>query len=113
MKTQVPVEVGVEASVSWGDMVGLEDGVLSLVEGEEREVVCEARGAYPAPTFSWTSEGPLMKGSEGDGIGSEGAKRNSRSGMMAERSVGQQLPEEQEGAVPLNRTTKVGWIWIP
>ena len=97
-----------EASVSWGDMVGLEDGVLSLVEGEEREVVCEARGGYPAPTFSWASNHP-MKRSEGEKKGSEMSNRKSRSGMMAERSVEVHYQEGQEGAVSTNRTTKVGW----
>ena len=111
VKERVKVEVGVEAVGGWGAVEGLDGGVLSLVEGEEREVVCEGREGYPAPSFLWDSHAPSiserMGRSEEERDGSDGVRK--REGKeVAERSVDLDLFNgEEEEAIPLNTTTKV------
>ena len=114
VKEKVKVEVGVEAVGGWGAVEGLDGGVLSLVEGEEREVVCEGREAYPAPSFLWDSHKPDI--SEGRRRGkSEEGRDGSEVKEVAERSVELELfnGDEEEEAIPLNTTSKVrqksGW----
>ena len=114
VKERVKVEIGVEAVGGWGAVEGLEGGVLSLVEGEEREVVCEGREAYPAPSFLWDSHKPDI--SEGRRRGkSEEGRDGSEVKEVAERSVELELfnGDEEEEAIPLNATSKVrqksGW----
>ena len=103
------VEIGVEAEAVWKPMEGLEGNVLSLVEGEEREVVCEGREGYPAPSFLWDSHAPSIseRRSEEERDGSDGVRK--REGKeVAERSVDLDLFNgEEEEAIPLNTTTKV------
>ena len=53
IKTIVNVEVGVPAKVGW--KTHLEDGVLYLMDGEEKEIVCGAEYGYPHTDFEWTS----------------------------------------------------------
>jgi len=111
VKERVKVEIGVEAEAVWRPMEGLEGNVLSLVEGEEREVVCEGREGYPAPSFLWDSHAPSiserMGRSEEERDGSDGVRK--REGKeVAERSVDLDLFNgEEEEAIPLNTTTKV------
>ena len=109
VKERVKVEVGVEAVGGWGAVEGLEGGVLSLVEGEEREVVCEGRQGYPAPSFLWDSHKPdlISEGRRRRGKGlSEGRGEVKE---VAERSVELELfnAGEEEEAIPLNTTSKV------
>ena len=100
VKERVKVEVGVEAEGVWGAVDGLEGGFLSLVEGEEREVVCEGRQGYPAPSFLWDSHKPDI--SERKRRGKSEVKE------VAERSVELELFNgEEEEAIPLNTTSKV------
>ena len=112
VKERVKVEVGVEAVGVWGAVDGLEGGVLSLVEGEEREVVCEGREGYPAPSFLWDSHKPDI--SEGRRRGGKSEEKGERDGSevkeVAERSVELELfngDEEEQEAIPLNTTSKV------
>ena len=108
VKERVKVEIGVEAVGGWGAVEGLEGGVLSLVEGEEREVVCEGREGYPAPSFLWDSHKPDI--SEGRRRGkSEEGRDGSEVKEVAERSVELELfnGDEEEEAIPLNATSKV------
>ena len=109
VKERVKVEIGVEAVGGWGAVEGLDGGVLSLVEGEEREVVCEGREGYPAPSFLWDSHAPSIseRRSEEERDGSDGVRK--REGKeVAERSVDLDLFNgEEEEAIPLNTTTKV------
>ena len=53
VKTIVKVEVGVPAKVGWNNHV--EEGVLHLTEGEEKEIICTAVEGYPLTNFVWTS----------------------------------------------------------
>lgn len=53
VKTIVKVEVGVPAKVGWNTRV--EEGVLYLTEGEEKEIICSAVEGYPQTNFAWTS----------------------------------------------------------
>merc|ERR1719483_864398 len=49
----VNVEVGVPAELDWqNDII---EGVLHLIEGEEKEIVCSATEGYPLMDFGWTS----------------------------------------------------------
>ena len=106
VKERVKVEVGVEAVGVWGAMDGLEGGVLSLVEGEEREVVCEGRQGYPAPSFLWDSHKPDI--SERKRRGKSEERDGSEVKEVAERSVELELFNgEEEEAIPLNTTSKV------
>ena len=112
VKEKVKVEVGVEAVGGWGAVEGLDGGVLSLVEGEEREVVCEGREGYPAPSFLWDSHKPDI--SEGRRRGGKSEEKGERDGSevkeVAERSVELELfngDEEEQEAIPLNTTSKV------
>ena len=107
MKERVKVEVGVEAEARWGEVENLEGGVLSLVEGEEVEVVCEGRGGYPAPAFLWDSHPPPMGGDEGKRMGRSGEEEKSEGKEVAERSVELELFNPDQGAIPLNTTSKV------
>ena len=107
MTERVKVEVGVEAEARWGEVENLEGGVLSLVEGEEVEVVCEGRGGYPAPAFLWDSHPPPMGGDEGKRMGRSGEEEKSEGKEVAERSVELELFNPDQGAIPLNTTTKV------
>ena len=113
VKERVKVEVGVEAVGGWGAVEGLEGGVLSLVEGEEREVVCEGRQGYPAPSFLWDSHKPDLisegRRRRGKGLSEEGERRDgSEVKEVAERSVELELFNgEEEEAIPLNTTSKV------
>ena len=104
---RVKVEVGVEAEARWGEVENLEGGVLSLVEGEEVEVVCEGRGGYPAPAFLWDSHPPPMGGDEGKRMGRSGEEEKSEGKEVAERSVELELFNPDQGAIPLNTTSKV------
>ena len=101
------MEVGVEAEARWGEVENLEGGVLSLVEGEEVEVVCEGRGGYPAPAFLWDSHPPPMGGDEGKRVGRSGEEEKSEGKEVAERSVELELFNPDQGAIPLNTTSKV------
>ena len=103
------VEIGVEAVGGWGAVEGLEGGVLSLVEGEEREVVCEGREAYPAPSFLWDSHKPDICEGRRRGKSEEGERDGSEVKEVAERSVELELfnGDEVEEAIPLNSTSKV------
>jgi len=106
VKERVKVEVGVEAVGVWGAVDGLEGGVLSLVEGEEREVVCEGRQGYPAPSFLWDSHKPDI--SERERRGKSEERDGSEVKEVAERSVELELFNgEEEEAIPLNTTSKV------
>jgi len=106
VKERVKVEVGVEAVGVWGAVEGLEGGVLSLVEGEEREVVCEGRQGYPAPSFLWDSHKPDI--SERERRGKSEERDGSEVKEVAERSVELELFNgEEEEAIPLNTTSKV------
>ena len=80
----------------------LRGAVLSLVEGEQRELLCEGRGGYPAPSFMWGAASPWEGGKEGS---REGRWRRGKS--MAERSVELELYQEEGGDIPTNTTTKV------
>ena len=53
VKTIVNVEVGVPAKVGW--KTDLTEGVLYLMDGEEKEIVCGATDGYPRTDFVWTS----------------------------------------------------------
>jgi len=109
VKERVKVEVGVEAVGGWGAVDGLEGGVLSLVEGEEREVVCEGREAYPAPSFLWDSHKPDLI-SEGGRRSEKERRDGSEVKEVAERSVELELfnaGDLEEEAIPLNNTSKV------
>merc|ERR1719483_1105461 len=53
VKTIVNVEVGVPAKVFW--KTNYEEGVLYLMDGEEKEIVCGATYGYPHTNFIWTS----------------------------------------------------------
>ena len=100
------VEIGVEAEAVWKPMEGLEGNVLSLVEGEEREVVCEGRQGYPAPSFLWDSHKPDI--SERKRRGKSEERDGSEVKEVAERSVELELFNgEEEEAIPLNTTSKV------
>ena len=109
VKEKVKVEVGVEAVGGWGAVEGLEGGVLSLVEGEEREVVCEGREAYPAPSFLWDSHKPDISEGRRRGKSEEEGRDGSEVKEVAERSVELELfnGDEEEEAIPLNTTSKV------
>ena len=110
VKEKVKVEVGVEAVGGWGAVEGLDGGVLSLVEGEEREVVCEGREGYPAPSFLWDSHKPdISEGRRRGGKSEEGERDGSEVKEVAERSVELELfnGDEEEEAIPLNTTSKV------
>ena len=108
VKERVKVEVGVEAVGVWGAMDGLEGGVLSLVEGEEREVVCEGRQGYPAPSFLWDSHKPDISERRERRGKSEEMGDGSEVKEVAERSVELELFNgEEEEAIPLNTTSKV------
>ena len=72
--------------------------VLSLVEGEQRELLCEGRGGYPAASFMWGAASPWEGGREG---------RWRRGKSMAERSVELELYQEEGGDILTNTTTKV------
>ena len=96
-----------EAEARWGEVENLEGGVLSLVEGEEVEVVCEGRGGYPAPAFLWDSHPPPMGGDEGKRMGRSGEEEKSEGKEVAERSVELELFNPDQGAIPLNTTSKV------
>ena len=83
------MEVGVPSTASWGPTQGvhkrgpgsvkeaggsfqalggggtdseLRGAVLSLVDGEQRELLCEGRGGYPAPSFMWGAASPWQGG---------------------------------------------------
>ena len=111
VKERVKVEIGVEAEAVWKPMEGLEGNVLSLVEGEEREVVCEGREGYPAPSFLWDSHKPdISEGRRRGGKSEEGERDGSEVKEVAERSVELELfngDEEEQEAIPLNTTSKV------
>ena len=114
VKERVKVEVGVEAVGGWGAVEGLEGGVLSLVEGEEREVVCEGREAYPAPSFLWDSHKPDLI-SEGGRRSEKERRDGSEVKEVAERSVELELfnaGDLEEEAIPLNNTSKVKLILL-
>ena len=53
VKTIVRVEVGVPAKVGW--ITHTQEGLLHLVEGEEKEIVCGATDGYPQMDFKWSS----------------------------------------------------------
>merc|ERR1719483_751391 len=53
VKTIVNVEVGVPAKVRW--KTDLDEGVLYLMDGEEKEIVCGAADRYPHTDFVWKS----------------------------------------------------------
>ena len=56
VKTIVRVEVGVPAKVGW--ITHTQEGLLHLVEGEEKEIVCGATDGYPQMDFKWNSYKP-------------------------------------------------------
>ena len=76
----------------------LKGAVLSLVEGEQRELLCEGRRGYPAPSFMWGAASPWEGGREG---------RWRRGKSLAERSVELELYQEEGGDILTNTTTKV------
>lgn len=53
VKTLLNLEVGVAAQLAWRNI--MDDGVLYLNEGEEKEILCEATDGYPYTEFEWES----------------------------------------------------------
>ena len=94
MKTIINVEVGVAAKVGWKTDIQLQEGILHLMEGEEKEIVCEAVDGYPHTDFVWTSYGA------GD------RRYNTRNARMFDRQK-EDLPDESSESLVKNRTGKV------
>ena len=44
--------MAVKPDVSW--MESYKDSILVITEGEEKELKCVARNAFPVPSFTWT-----------------------------------------------------------
>ena len=62
VKTIVRVEVGVPAKVGW--ITHTQEGLLHLVEGEEKEIVCGATDGYPQMDFKWSSNRTVKRKSQ-------------------------------------------------
>jgi len=104
VKASVYVEVGVEASIQWGSIQGLEeDGRLVMVEGDTRDIQCVARGGYPTPTFTWTAHTPHTR---------ERDRRQGDTGGLQERSVetSYSLGSHTHTHIQLNRTGEVSLV---
>ena len=92
VKTIINVEVGVAAKVGW--KTDIHEGILHLMEGEEKEIVCEAVDGYPHTDFVWTSYGA------GD------RRYNTRNARMFDRQ-NEDFPDDSSESLVKNRTGKV------
>ena len=92
VKTIINVEVGVAAKVGW--KTDIQEGILHLMEGEEKEIVCEAVDGYPHTDFVWTSYGA------GD------RRYNTRNARMFD-SQKEDFPDDSSESLVNNRTGKV------
>jgi hypothetical protein len=97
VKTIVRVEVGVPAKVGW--ITHTQEGLLMLVEGEEKEIVCGAVDGYPHADFAWTS------------YRSEDRTSQTRNARMFNQHE-DEFPDDSLSSLTTNRTEKVGKIRI-
>ena len=92
VKTIVRVEVGVPAKVGW--ITHTQEGLLHLVEGEEKEIVCGAVDGYPHADFAWTS------------YRSEDRTLQTRNARMFNQHE-DEFPDDSPSSLTTNRTGKV------
>ena len=97
VKTVVRVEVGVPAKVGW--ITHTQGGLFHVMEGEEKEIVCEAVDGYPHADFEWTSYGSEDRPSQ---------RRNAR--MFNE--LEDEFSDDSPSSLTINRTGKVGKMKI-
>merc|ERR1719334_1511912 len=113
VKASLYVEVGVAASIEWGDIQGMEEeGRLVLVEGDTRDIQCVARAGYPTPTFTWTAHTPHThrRHRRLDTLVEETHTRGN-TGAIIERSVDTSYRDSQtHKPIQLNRTGQVSLV---
>jgi len=98
VKTIVRVEVGVPAKVGW--ITHTQEGLLHLVEGEEKEIVCGATDGYPHADFAWTS------------YRSEDRTLQTRNARMFNQHE-DEFPDDSPSSLITNRTGKAIYSLVP
>jgi len=115
----VPVSTSVKLDLTFGpSSVRLLGAEQPMSAGRSRELVCEAMGGRPRPTFTWWKGGVRMAGKKERNTGGKGIARNSLKITPSAEEDGQEvickaeLPGLVDSAVETNMKLKVTYMPI-